>query len=298
MPEKDTCEKILFSHNDTFADIINTLLFNGEQLVKADALIDCDTSSGYKFFNELKSQDRDISKIWTEHNVKLCIIGIENQTKPDKDMPFRVIGYDGASYRGQLNGTSKERYPVITIVLYFGEKRWNTNTTLYQAFTNFPEQLKPYVNDYKINLVEVSQLTQEQVNKFKNDFRIIASYLTNHGEESKLQSDPYRIKHLSDVMNLMTAITGDSRYISSANELIQERKENVTMCEMLDRIEARGESKGEVNTQLKIAKKMLINNINPKDIHDIYDIPEEIVKQAQEDINSNKTNFFNNSSQD
>ena len=61
-------------------------------------------------------------------------------------MPLRVIGYDGASYRSQvldirqkakketeelkeeidnrISGDTerKDRYPVVTIILYFGEK--------------------------------------------------------------------------------------------------------------------------------------------------------------------------------
>ena len=32
---------------------------------------------------------------------------------------LRVLGYDGAEYRSQLG--REERYPVVTIILYFGE---------------------------------------------------------------------------------------------------------------------------------------------------------------------------------
>ena len=36
---------------------------------------------------------------------------MENQTDPDKDMPFRIIGYDGAAYRSQLlDENSKGRH--------------------------------------------------------------------------------------------------------------------------------------------------------------------------------------------
>ena len=52
-------------------------------------------------------------------------IGIENQTDIDYDEPKRVIGYDGAVYRSQiLKKENKDNYPVATLVLYFGEKRW------------------------------------------------------------------------------------------------------------------------------------------------------------------------------
>ena len=47
-------------------------------------------------------------------------MGIENQTNYDKDMPLRVISYDGAHYRAQIGQDIK--YPVITLVLYFVQK--------------------------------------------------------------------------------------------------------------------------------------------------------------------------------
>ena len=42
-------------------------------------------------------------------------------------MPFRIIGYDGATYRSQLQQERKKMLPVVTIVLYFGtDRHWNS----------------------------------------------------------------------------------------------------------------------------------------------------------------------------
>ena len=51
----------------------------------------------------------------------MALFGIENQTDIEKNMPFRVIGYDGAAYRQQLLQKRKP-VPVITLVLHFGTK--------------------------------------------------------------------------------------------------------------------------------------------------------------------------------
>lgn len=69
-------------------------------------------------------EERDVSKFWKAGNVRVALWGLENQTQIDADMPLRVIGYDGQSYRSELlkreNGmVSQERYPIITLVLYF-----------------------------------------------------------------------------------------------------------------------------------------------------------------------------------
>lgn len=95
--------------------------------------------------------------------------------KPDKFMPLRVIGYDGAAYRNQLNEKLKNKcYPVITLVLYFGTKRrWKRYKSLKEVM-NIPVDLEPFITDYKINVFELAWLTDEQINSFTSDFRYVA----------------------------------------------------------------------------------------------------------------------------
>lgn len=78
-------------------------------------------------------------------------------------MPLRLFSYDGAAYRGQLLAKeSLRRYPVVTLVLYFGyRKRWKTPRTLFDCLM-IPEELKPYVNDYRMNLYEIAYLNDDQ----------------------------------------------------------------------------------------------------------------------------------------
>ena len=92
-------------------------------------------------------------------------------------MPLRVISYDGASYKKQLlDKGSKENYPVATLVLYFGtESKWTAPKKLYECF-NVPNELKPFVNDYKINVFEIAWLDDETISKFKSDFKFVAKY--------------------------------------------------------------------------------------------------------------------------
>ncbi|EFU75165.1 hypothetical protein HMPREF0381_2953 [Lachnoanaerobaculum saburreum DSM 3986] len=50
------------------------------------------------------------------------------------------------------------------------------------------------------------------------------------------------IKHVDELLMLMTAMTRDYRFEKTINEV--KGKEHVTMCEVLDRVEARGIEKG------------------------------------------------------
>ena len=154
MGEKDMSEKILEDYNDVFSDIVNVLLFHGQELIEPSALESISVHSQYKGEDaKLHEQERDVAKKWKRYNVQLAIIGIENQTAVEKKMPFRLIGYDGASYKSQLQANAAPIAPVVTIVLYFGEKHWCKERNI-KSLMNIPKELDPYVNDY-LSLIHI-----------------------------------------------------------------------------------------------------------------------------------------------
>lgn len=57
-----------------------------------------------------------------------------------------------------LSGMKKtDRFaPVITLVVYYGEKPWDGAVSLH-GMLNIPEEMKAFVNDYKILLVEARE---------------------------------------------------------------------------------------------------------------------------------------------
>lgn len=245
MKEKDTTEKILEEYNDVFADIINVIVFGGEQRVKPESLTNLPVHSQYKADDaRLHEQERDVSKYWKESNIEFAIWGLENQTRVDKYMPLRIIGYDGASYRSQLLSKRKKPMPVITLVLYFGtEEEWNQPTSLKDVL-EIPEGLEAYVNDYRIHVVNVAWLSQEVIGKFQSDFRIVANFFAERRKNSDyMPRDKRTITHVDEVLKLLSVMTGDYRY---QDVLLDEKgKEVKTMCDVIDRLENKGRLEGE-----------------------------------------------------
>ena len=234
MAEKDITQKVLEQYNDVFMDIVNVLLFNGEMVVRADDLIDLPTSSSKKIGRKINYQDRDVAKYWQGNKINIAMLGLENQTDPDKLMPLRVISYDGAEYGWQSNRKNKDKpkYPVITLVLYMGHKgRWNYPKNI-MGVVDVDERLKPYVNDYKINLFELAYLPEEKRKLFKSDFRVVVDYLYQVRKNNKYEPGMYKIEHIDEVLNLMSAMTSDNRF----DEVIEEvhEKEAKYMCEVID----------------------------------------------------------------
>ena len=244
MQEKDITQKMLERHNDVFSDIVNVSLFGGKKVVEEEALFDSVTDSVLKIDGRARIQDRDVAKYWKDSQINIALFGIENQTNPDKFMPLRVVGYDGLEYtrqvRKECNGESK--YPVITLVLYLGyDKKWTYPKNLFGVL-DIDEELKPYVNDYKINLFEIAYLDREIIDSFTSDFWILADYLYQMQVNRNYVADKKSIGHIEELLMLMSAMTGDKRF----EEVIDEAntKEVMNMCEVLDIVEARGIEKG------------------------------------------------------
>lgn len=243
MAEKDAAEKILESYNDVFADIVNVLLFNGRQVIAADELEDQAPRAYYKADGKVRELERDVAKRWRRGNIRVACIGVENQTQTDPDMPLRVMGYDGAEYRAQLTEhAAGSRYPVVTLVLYFGhQKHWDKPLSLKERLS-YPPEFEPFVSDYKINLFEIAYLTHEQVELFQSDFRIVADYFVQKREKGDYEPDPRQIRHVQETLQLLSVMTKDHRFEEAYNN---DREGGPhTMCEVLDKVESRGVERG------------------------------------------------------
>ena len=251
---KDLVEKTLEENSDVFGDIVNAFIYSGRQKVEAEALEQAGLRSVYKADRKLRAQERDAAKYWRNTEFRIAMFGLENQTQPEDDMPFRIIGYDGAAYRDQLypekdkrgrwRKNRNPRYPVVTLLLYFGyEKHWDKALTLYEALKDIPEDLRPYVNDYKINLVEVAWLTDEQLDMLQSDFWIVADYFVQMRKTRDYIPSKRQIVHVQDVLQTMAVLTGDRRFEDAVNRN-KEEEVSQNMCEVLDRVENRGIEKG------------------------------------------------------
>lgn len=263
MAEKDITEKTLEAFNDVFADIVNGLLFKGRQVIQEYALTDAQPYSMYKTDGKLREQERDVAKYWNKTtssriSVRIALLGFENQSKYEKDMPLRVMGYDGTAYRAELY--QEERYPVITLVLYFGNEPWGKNRSLYDAI-EIPEEFRPYVSDYKINVFEIARLPEEAIGYFHSDFKIVVDYFIHKRKDPDYRPvDPIAFQHVDEVLKLLTAITHDERYIEA---LEGEGGKPKDMCEVLDRVEAKGKREGKqegvLETLASLVKKGLLS---------------------------------------
>ena len=241
MKEKDITEKKLLSYNDVFADVINGTIFEGKEVVKSEELTDANPVTQFKDDkNTHREQIRDVAKLWEKKGVIFSFIGIENQTSLDRDMILRVISYDGATYKNQIG--NEHIYPVFTIVIYWGKNEWKVPTTLKERI-ECPTEIIDVVSDYKFKLIDMARLSDEEIDKFRDDFKFIAGILSKKRDYRPHNVD---VKHPEEVLDLLDAVLGDDRFKQMKREIVRIKTEGreVDMCEFLDELEKRGMEKG------------------------------------------------------
>ena len=179
MGQKDIREKLLEDYNDVFSDIFNGLVFE-EYVIDQQFLMEGPTESVYKAEGmNYREQRRDVLKYYMDScYLEIGSLGIENQSTLDDYMPVRVMGYDYAKYRTQVDNKIFPMKPVITIVLNFSDKLWKETKSLHNIM-KIPEKFSPFVQDYEIKVFDIAFLDDNIIERFTSDFKIIAKFFSS-----------------------------------------------------------------------------------------------------------------------
>lgn len=241
MGQKDLTQKSLEWYPDVFADIINALLYDGKPVVSEENLQSAPTETLYRDSQKrLRNQFHDVSKYVIKNDEIKMQYMLENETTVRRKTVLRKAGYQGAVYRQEYDGDML--YPVISILLYWGKKRWRSPKSL-KGLLACDDDSKRYMDDCKLIVYEMAYLPYEIRQKLQSDMRIVTDYLTEGKDYVPTRQG---IKHLDALLMLLQALTGDIRYeeILPLMREEQEKKGEVTMCELLDKYENRGLERG------------------------------------------------------
>ena len=215
LKEKDRTEKLFIVENEVFCDIFNAVCFDGRKVIKEKEIVDAPVAGAFKYEGKVRGIDSDVSKYYRNANLNIALLTIENQSTLDSRMPLRVMGYEGARYNVQYLNRAKYIYPVITIILNFNtHDRWSAPKSLKECFkNNYPVELDEYINDYKIHVVDVAFLEENEINKFNSDFRMIADYY--YQKRNKGNYDEYSkqvLKYPHQAFCMLSVLTGDLNF--------------------------------------------------------------------------------------
>lgn len=306
--------------NDVFADVVNVNLFHGEQKIKPDELESVPVEMNY---SDLEGKHhllvQDIIKRVERMGVCIAFLGCENQKQISNIMPIRDMGYTYALYAKQVReimAENKERnqeayakgihdnqklVPVITFILYFGNKKWERPLSLLDIL-DIPEEdrelWEQQIGNHRIHVISVAEQAEDIRKLYRSDFKVIADYLAarQNGDElyRTIVQVPKSIIHKDDLLDMLKALSGDKRTAEVINMLKQEREEAMEMEEDMEENDAdsryfwayyneivrSAEEQECIRKTVKLMRKLGISKqqIIEKIIEE-YELPGELVEQ-------------------
>ena len=288
MPKKskDEALKDYISNNVIFSDIINFYLYKGENVVKESDLKELDTT----FVNtndEIFEKSRDLLKevvIKYDNRNTYILVGIENQTKMDKQKISRVSLYDSLEYRKQFKNKNKNDIikPVITIVIYYGKKKWNAPKSIHDMFKNIDYNILKYIPNYHLNIIEPFFMSDEEIESLKSDFKVLCDFIRKSDNSDG-------IKYLLDRNYIISNETGRViNYITNSKLKLNEEEDKLDMCKGLDEFRqealdeglAKGKAEGKVENEKSNIKTMHKNGFDEDTIAKALSLDINYVKEV------------------
>ena len=279
MSKKDTVTKTFMRENTVFADAFNYLIFNGKNQIQPERLQELDTTElvqliakGKNNKNESVQKYRDILKaavIIEDENADYLLLGIENQTEIHYAMPVRNMIYDALQYGNQVAAIAAQNVkekkaptraeflsgfykadklrPVITLVLHFGADPWDGATSLHEMMYFPLEEMRTFIQDYKIHLIDPAALKPDELEKFSTSLREVLGCIKYSKDKEKLSS------FIRNNTRMMLEINA-ARVIQAITNItldLSEEVEEVDMCKAIDDMmqDSREEGKAEGRTE-------------------------------------------------
>ena len=179
---------------------------------------------------------RDVVRKASIHG-EYVIIGVEHQSTFDEKMIFRILNYDATTYMNQVE-SKQEIYPVGSFVFYTGDKEWKSPETLKETLKNIPPEMEPYVNDWRLPVVELKTMDARKLTnqRLRDVVEISQSMFAGN-------YDDLRNNRKIETENFMMAATFTRTKIK--REDLPEGDE-MNMCEAMDRLFQRLRNEGEV----------------------------------------------------
>lgn len=227
----DSACRTFFSNDIYFASFSNAILFDGKQVIRPERLVRYENDMSLIIDDTKSAEDkkrrRDIV-VKTDVDGVCCLFSIEHQSTIDKNMVIRCGNYEMLEYLKQLkNKKLKRLVPQVIIVFYTGDKKWNTPLELNDYF-DIPEELKEYVNDWKIKVVDAKEIDTSKIKDEQTRYFIEAIQEMYKGNYEGLHR---RIKMNRDNFIYAAIITGSLDLIRDLPE-----GDEIDMCEGMERM--------------------------------------------------------------
>ena len=267
MGQEDLYQSDFYEDNNRFSDVFNGVLFHGEDVMKPEEL-ETEDSVMVSIRGTRKGKKVICDKIrrWKGRYVSLLIL--ESQSYVDYRMILRVMeaevmGYDKQRKEAyQLRRSNKEKFdrheylsrmkrdqkfvPIITLIIYVGKNRlWDGARHLHELL-DVDEEIRPFVNDYRLNLFDYHDY--KNFHMFKTENRLLFQALSGGNSKKRmkklLQEDSSYAKLDEETVRAILGILGVKSNINKIKYYDEEGNEVYDMCKAFDDYKEEGKREG------------------------------------------------------
>lgn len=289
----DTTEKVRLQNNNLFSDMVNGVLFQGNPLLDPHYLHSYDSHESTYIHLFGINRTRDMIKKYEDGYI--ILIGIENQSQVDETMPIRLLGYDFINYMNQqkvfyrdyklITKHNKkypkdkkklpklELYPVISIVINYGERRWNKSTTLKGMMKKIPKVFEGYINDWEIKVVDIIDVDYKNFRHKDNQDLVlgIQRLYESNGEVEVLEEidmsyetaiELFSITNSRDMLEIVRGMKKEEFDMCTAMEIFKKKTEGIGF----EKGKNAGIEKGRNEREIELVMNMYNHGMNVGDI--------------------------------
>ena len=212
-----------------------------------------------------------------DENGVYVLLGTELQMNVHYAMPVKNMLYDSINYAEQISEASRKQrnnikkalsgdeylsgfskrdklLPVITLSIYFGSKKWDGPMSLHEMFDEASQSLLYYIPDYKINLITPAGLTDEDLEKFHTEFRMVMKFIkySDNKDDLKamLENDESFESVSRETANLISVVT-------NSKIEIPENEEVIDMCKAIRDIREEGREEGREEERISLIRNLM-----------------------------------------
>ena len=246
--DRDNALNTFMAKPEIFADLFNAYIYDGRQVICSENLEPAD-----RLLSEVIGNDkgqykltryRDVFKVYRDKQASYILLGIENQTAIHYAMPLRNMIYDALSllanqrqisarhiafkdlmqpdeYLSRFAKTDRLR-PVITLVVYYGNKPWDGPFTLHDMISFPDDELRRFMPDHFINLVIPAKMWELKHSKLKTELREVfgcirfsdneeafEAYIVNQPQCREMSFEAVQAVNACTRANIQLSQTGD-----------------------------------------------------------------------------------------
>ena len=313
----DVIFKEFWRQNERFADLFNTVIFKGKEVIRPENLSEMDTDvSGtieMKDYKETLTRTRDVVKK-AAYGVEFVVMGLESQEAVHYAMPLRTMIYDSLGYLKEYREISRNRrkdgtletkeeflskmkkedrlHPVISLTIYYGENAWDGPYCLKDMVVEMPPEVETVFSDYKMNLLEVRDSGKYLFNNKDVEVVFDITRKTFSGNIDAIREKYEHEKLSPEMLSVIGKMTGSKEIMEMGNN-----KEVDSMCTALEKLKQQGKKErieqgkkegieqgkkeGIEQGKLTIIKNLLVSGMSQEEIKVAAGVTEEEIKQAQ-----------------